>query len=74
MIDITGSDGNILHFDGKIDGVLSFENIDESGFGYDPIFIPEGFTQTAAELEPDVKNALSHRAQALSALVSYFRK
>jgi XTP/dITP diphosphohydrolase len=43
----------------------------EHGFGYDPVFIPEGFECTAAALEPEVKNALSHRAMALEQLASY---
>lgn len=40
------------------------------GFGYDPIFVPRGFERTAAELEPEEKNSLSHRGQALRALVT----
>jgi XTP/dITP diphosphohydrolase len=39
------------------------------GFGYDPIFIPSGFDRTAAELDPAEKNSLSHRGQALRALI-----
>lgn len=45
-----------------------------NGFGYDPVFIPEGFEITAAELEPEVKNALSHRSLALSQLASYLNQ
>ena len=40
------------------------------GFGYDPIFVPRGFDRTAAELDPEEKNSLSHRGQALRALVT----
>ena len=40
------------------------------GFGYDPIFVPQGFDRTAAELDPEEKNSLSHRGQALRALVT----
>jgi XTP/dITP diphosphohydrolase len=60
-------------FTGIWPGSIATEERGTSGHGYDPVFIPEGLTQTAAELEPEVKNALSHRAQALSALISYFR-
>lgn len=60
-------------FTGIWPGSIAFEERGTHGHGYDPVFIPEGFEQTAAELEPEVKNALSHRAQALSALISYFK-
>ena len=43
----------------------------EHGFGYDPVFIPEGFEVTAAQLEPEVKNSMSHRTLALEQLASY---
>lgn len=45
-----------------------------NGFGYDPVFIPEGFEVTAAELEPELKNSLSHRSLALEQLASYLNK
>src|SRR5262249_33334999 len=44
------------------------------GFGYDPIFVPRGSDRTAAELDPGEKNALSHRGQALRALVEQLRR
>ena len=50
-------------------GTLATEVSGAHGFGYDPIFIPEGFTVTAAELDPEVKNANSHRARAVKALL-----
>jgi XTP/dITP diphosphohydrolase len=68
------TDEGEVSFSGIWSGSIATQERGTNGHGYDPIFIPEGFTQTAAELEPEVKNALSHRAQALSALVSYFRK
>jgi len=67
------SDEGETSFTGVWRGSIATEERGTNGHGYDPVFIPEGFTQTAAELEPEVKNALSHRAQALSALISYFR-
>jgi XTP/dITP diphosphohydrolase len=60
-------------FTGVWPGSISTEERGTNGHGYDPVFIPEGFEQTAAELEPEIKNALSHRAQALSGLISFFR-
>jgi XTP/dITP diphosphohydrolase len=60
-----------LTFTGNWPGAIAREERGTNGHGYDPVFVPEGFTQTAAELEPEVKNALSHRAAALSTLISY---
>jgi XTP/dITP diphosphohydrolase len=50
---------------------VALEEQGEHGFGYDPVFIPEGFEVTAAQLEPEVKNSLSHRSLALEQLASY---
>lgn len=52
-------------------GRLATEEQGEHGFGYDPVFIPEGFEVTAAQLDPEVKNSLSHRALALEQLAAY---
>ncbi|MEN9714562.1 MAG: hypothetical protein RJA35_29 [Actinomycetota bacterium] len=60
-----------LTFTGIWPGAVALEEQGANGFGYDPIFIPEGFEVTAAELEPEVKNSLSHRALALEQLASY---
>lgn len=60
-----------LSFTGIWPGWVATEEHGEHGFGYDPIFIPEGLAVTAAELEPEVKNALSHRALALEQLAGY---
>lgn len=62
-----------LSFTGIWPGSVATEERGANGHGYDPVFIPEGFELTAAELEPEVKNALSHRAMALQQLISYLR-
>jgi XTP/dITP diphosphohydrolase len=58
-------------FDGVCEGEIIFEPRGQSGFGYDPLFVPEGFRRTFAELGEDVKNKLSHRAKALEKLRIY---
>lgn len=65
------SDDGEVSFTGIWPGRVALHEQGLNGFGYDPVFIPEGFEVTAAELEPEVKNALSHRSLALSQLSSY---
>jgi XTP/dITP diphosphohydrolase len=60
-----------ISFTGFWSGSVATEERGTNGHGYDPIFIPEGFEKTSAELEPEVKNALSHRAQAVGQLIAY---
>jgi XTP/dITP diphosphohydrolase len=59
-------------FDGVCEGRILFEPRGQNGFGYDPLFVPEGFEQTFAELGDEVKNKLSHRARALEKLKVFF--
>lgn len=61
-----------LTFDGECDGQIQFAPRGRGGFGYDPLFVPDGFTQSFAELGDEVKNNLSHRAQALAKLKRFF--
>jgi len=61
-------------FDGACDGRIQFAASGHGGFGYDPLFVPDGFTQSFAELGEDLKNKLSHRAKALAKLKDYFSK
>lgn len=61
-------------FDGTCEGKIRFEPRGQNGFGYDPLFLPEGFAETFAELGEDIKNRLSHRAKALEQLKIYFSK
>lgn len=68
--------GNITEklFEGIVRGEIIKERRGGEGFGYDPIFQPEGYDRTFAELGPDVKNKISHRARAVARLVEYLRK
>lgn len=58
-------------FEGEVKGEIANQMKGEGGFGYDPIFIPEGHSETFAELNPKVKNVISHRARALKLFTSY---
>lgn len=58
-------------FEGIVNGEITREKRGEKGFGYDPVFIPEGYNETFAELGVDVKNQISHRARAVQKLVKY---
>ena len=58
-------------FDGTVEGHIIPEKRGNGGFGYDPVFIPEGYDKTFAELGNEVKNGISHRARAVAKLVEY---
>ena len=58
-------------FDGIMEGSIARQRSGEGGFDYDPVFIPEGYTQTAAEITEEEKNAISHRGKALRAMAAY---
>ena len=64
------SDEGEQSFTGIWSGSIATEERGEFGHGYDPVFIPEGFEVTAAELPPEVKNSMSHRAMALQQLIA----
>lgn len=60
--------GKTYTFEGIVNGTITTAKRGENGFGYDPIFIPEGYEQTFAELGNDIKNQISHRAKAVEKL------
>lgn len=60
--------GEIGHVEGVVRGEMATEERGEGGFGYDPLFIPEGYDKTFAELPAEIKNSISHRARAMQAL------
>jgi XTP/dITP diphosphohydrolase len=68
-------DGKDEHlFEGIVEGEIIDEKRGTNGFGYDPVFVPGGFSKAFAEMELQEKNAVSHRARALTKLVEFLRK
>lgn len=65
--------GKEHHFEGKIDGVITRERKGKTGFGYDPVFLPDGHKQTFAEMPPYLKNGISHRGRAVSRMLRFLR-
>ena len=59
-------------FEGRVEGSLSFPPRGARGFGYDPVFVPVGRTETFGEMDPADKNAMSHRARAFAKLIAAF--
>ena len=67
-------DGKTFFFEGKIDGKIIFNKTGTNGFGYDSIFIPNGYNKTFAELNSVEKNEISHRSKALKRLIIFLDK
>ena len=60
---------SVVQVEGVVRGHIATEEYGQGGFGYDPVFIPEGYDKTFGELPAEIKNGISHRARALQALV-----
>ena len=58
-------------FEGEVKGVIAEENCGKSGFGYDPVFLPENSSLSFAEMAPESKNAISHRGRAMTKLAGF---
>ena len=67
---IEGCEEHIM--DGVVEGEITLAPSGENGFGYDPVFRPEGFEETFAEMGADQKNKISHRGRAVAKLTDYF--
>ncbi|MBI3707655.1 MAG: RdgB/HAM1 family non-canonical purine NTP pyrophosphatase [Proteobacteria bacterium] len=63
-------DGDLKTFRGEVHGRLVWPPRGERGFGYDPMFVPDGYEETFGEMDPDLKHAISHRAAAFKRLVA----
>jgi XTP/dITP diphosphohydrolase len=65
------SEGKEQLFEGRVDGNIIGEKRGNKGFGYDPVFMPEGYDRTFAEMSAEEKNSMSHRARALKAFSDF---
>ena len=65
--------GQSYTFNGIVEGTITTKKCGSEGFGYDPIFKPEGFQQTFGELSAETKNAISHRGRAIHKLVNFLK-
>ena len=68
VVALVDRSGTARTFEGICEGTITPESRGEGGFGYDPLFLPEGYDQTFAEMPPEAKNEISHRRRALDAL------
>jgi len=66
-------EGQEHQFEGTVEGTISPEWQGNKGFGYDPVFVPDGHTRTFAEMRPEEKNAISHRGRAVRQLVAFLK-
>lgn len=64
----------VNRFEGIVDGSIATEKHGTAGFGYDPIFVPEGYDKSFAELGESIKNGISHRARAVAKLAKYLKQ
>ena len=63
----------VHQFEGIVNGSIATEKHGTEGFGYDPVFIPEGYDKSFAQLGEEIKNGISHRARAVAKLVEYLK-
>ncbi len=67
-------DGKLHTFDGVVTGKIAKERTGEKGFGYDPIFVPDGYSISFAEMEAAEKNKISHRGRAIKKLITFLKE
>jgi XTP/dITP diphosphohydrolase len=71
VISLVGLEPSPVLFEGIVSGSITLDRRGTSGFGYDPVFLPQGYAKTFAEMTMDEKNELSHRARAVKKLEAY---
>jgi XTP/dITP diphosphohydrolase len=67
-------DGKEYLFEGRVDGQIIENQRGVSGFGYDPVFLPDGFDRTFAEMSEEEKNSISHRGRAIRQMMDFLKK
>lgn len=73
VISLVNTKGEEQQFEGIVEGEITRQKRGGSGFGYDPVFLPEGFSKTFAEMDLDQKNKISHRGRAVQKLARYLK-
>lgn len=71
VISLAWPDGQYKVFAGQVDGKIAFHKMGAGGFGYDPLFVPEGFTSSFAQMSQEEKNKISHRGRAVEKLKDF---
>ncbi|MCK5041798.1 MAG: RdgB/HAM1 family non-canonical purine NTP pyrophosphatase, partial [Sphingomonadales bacterium] len=69
VLSLAWPDGHVQSFEGRVHGKLVWPMRGKNGFGYDPIFVADGYTQTFGEMEPHEKHEISHRAEAFKKFI-----
>ncbi len=65
--------GELFTFEGSVEGRITEEPMGIGGFGYDPIFIADGYDKSFSQIDPQVKNSISHRKRALEKLSNFLK-
>lgn len=75
VMTLLDSEGNVLHVSkGECHGEIAKEQSGTNGFGFDPVFIVDGYNKTMADLPEEIKNSISHRANAMNDMLDYINK
>jgi XTP/dITP diphosphohydrolase len=73
VLSLASPDGAVQHFEGRVEGTLIWPPRGEKGFGFDPMFVPDGYKETFAEMPKDQKNKISHRARSLEKFLQHLK-